>query len=167
MHDSGNWFWDGDLQDKNFWIYGKPGVGKSYWARSQLIEDIAHCNYKLFNKAQNKWWDGYISQRIVLIEDWDFGEDGKKSRALLGHLKIWGDKYTFNAEIKGGSLHINPGNFFLIVTSNHSIDECFDGCDAVDIAAIKRRFKEVEIFSREDIFLQTRLNEEILSKKNK
>lgn len=87
----------------------------------------------MFIKPINKWWDGYKNQEFVLIEDWD-----KTHRILAHHIKIWADRYRFTGEMKGSSRVIRPK--LIVITSNYSIEECFEG---PDIAAIKRRFIEV------------------------
>lgn len=109
----------------NFWIYGMPGTGKTTHVWSNYGES-------LFIKPINKWWDGYNEEATILLDDWDVTH-----RMLCYHLKIWGDKWPFTGEIKGGSRRIRPKR--IIVTSNYSIDECFD--NEQDVAAIKRRFK--------------------------
>ena len=56
---------------------------------------------------------------------------------MLGHyLKIWSDKYPFNAETKGGTIFIRPK--VIVVTSNFEIEELHDKPQIQD--AIKRRF---------------------------
>ena len=128
--------YDGILEEKNIWLWGEPGVGKSRWAASN--GDYS----EIFKKNYNKWWDGYnlLETKIVILEDYPAAPQGQ---ALAQHLKIWGDRYPFTAECKGSHLVVEPGRFFLIVTSNYPIDRCFDNPE--DAAAIHRRFREREV----------------------
>lgn len=106
---------------KCYWIFGKAGVGKSYWVRS---------NYpKAYPKAQNKWWDGYANEATIIIEDFDC--------EMLSHcLKIWADCYSFIGEVKGGS--VKPCYKRLFITSNYLPFELFK--DKMVCEAITRRF---------------------------
>ena len=58
-------------------------------------------------------------------------------------MKIWGDRYPFVGECKGSHQMIEPGRFFLIITSNYAIDDCFQTEE--DKEAIHRRFRELEM----------------------
>lgn len=120
--------YDEDLETKNLWIYGPPGTGKSrlIWAYAKE-HDLT-----IYVKLQNKWWDGYNGQNIVYIED-----AGENMKVLASHVKNWADRYPFTAEIKGTTRRINACDYYLIVTSNYSIEEIFNGTDA---EAIRRRF---------------------------
>lgn len=142
--------WNGNLMSKNWWICGPPRTGKSRWARSQSSGD------KIFLKACNKWWGGYVEGRhqVVMIED--FPNDAKYLAQLM---KIWADRYTFTAEVKGGTIFIDPGRWFLIVTSNYTIDESFETTDA---DAIRARFSQIYIENANDIFLHRRVDFNIL-----
>lgn len=107
------------------WLYGPPGTGKSHTARVEFPN--------AYIKSQNKWFDGYDPSYhdTVLLDDLDSFH--------LGHLlKIWADKYPFNAETKGGVLFIRPKK--IVVTSNYSIADLFRN-DSVLAAAIERRFE--------------------------
>lgn len=89
---------------KSFWLYGSPGIGKSFSIRSHFPN--------VYLKSQNRWWDGYVNERFVLLDDFDCSE--------LSHLlKIWSDSYLFNGEIKGGV--ITPSYEFFFVTSNYDL----------------------------------------------
>lgn len=55
---------------------------------------------------------------MVLLDDLDVGE-----RWMVHYLKIWSDKYSFNGEVKGGTVPLSYSLF--IVTSNYSIEELF------------------------------------------
>jgi hypothetical protein len=80
------------MPKKCIWIYGSTGIGKSRYIRD------THPN-QVYYKSQNKWWDGYTNEKIVLIDDFDMAGQ------CLGHLlKIWSDCYSFNAEVKGTTI---------------------------------------------------------------
>ena len=64
------------------------------------------------------------------------------------------------AECKGSSMVVEPGRFFLIVTSNFPIEACFENQE--DVRAIKRRFREREVTSPDDLILSSELNSNIL-----
>lgn len=130
-HIQKNTAWNGNLQSKNFWIYGPPATGKSRWANA--LSELP------FKKNLNKWWDGYDGHvhKVVIIEDFD----PASGKYLAQHLKIWADRYLFIGECKGTHQPIYPGSFILIVTSNYSIDACFENPE--DQAAIRRRFCQV------------------------
>ena len=128
-----NYIFEKELTTKNAWIYGPPGTGKS-----RLVREFAMArNFSMYHKLANKWWDGYRGEDIVLIEDLD----PDVSKKLVHHIKLWADRYAFRAEIKGGSVSIDP-KFYFIITSNHTIGECFEG---VDGEAISRRFEEWQL----------------------
>lgn len=111
----------------NYWYYGETGTGKSRRARDE--------NPGYYLKNINKWWDGYVDQPCVIIEEWS-------PSVVLGlqqKLKEWADHHPFSAEVKGGTTVLRPPK--IIVTSNYRIDECF--LDPAILQPLKRRFKIV------------------------
>lgn len=107
------------------WWVGPTGTGKS-----RTLWEMYPNHY---GKALNKWWDGYSGESVVAIE-----ELNPEAAKFLGHyIKIWGDRYPFSAEIKGGTLRkIRPKK--IIILSNYTIDECFPMSQDAD--PIRRRF---------------------------
>jgi len=111
------------LQKKCYWIYGKPGIGKSTWVRNHVPAD------KIFWKDSNRWWDFYNDQEAILIDDLSGPDMGKL-------LKTWTDNFTFYGETKGGV--IAPKFNTVYVTTNYLPHELWN--DRKLVEAIKRRF---------------------------
>ena len=61
----------------------------------------ARCSeLRVLPKLSNKWWDGYQSQKVVIMED----VDKETIKFLHHHLKIWSDRWGFIGETKGGAV---------------------------------------------------------------
>lgn len=118
-----NW---SDEQCPNIWMYGPPGSGKSSQFQGQP---------STYLKDDTKWWDNYDGEDTVLIE-----ELGPEHKHLLRFLKIWADRYPFNAEVKGGySGKIRPKR--IVVTSNYRPIDIWSNDDVLPLI---RRFQVVE-----------------------
>lgn len=79
----------------------------------------------------NKWWDGYQHEKNVVLEDID-----PDHKCLGHHLKIWGDRYGFIGEAKGGAL--SPAYDYFVVTSQYHPYDIWP--DNATRAAILRRY---------------------------
>lgn len=123
---------DGELE--HMWIWGSPGTGKTTW----VLDKYPDC----FMKDLSKWWDRYDSEDTVFIDEWS--PDVKLDREI----KIWADRTSFNAEVKGGGMSIRPKR--IIICSNYTIAECFSG---VQREAVERRFKQVfiDVLKKEEV----------------
>lgn len=119
------------------WIHGLPGSGKSHAVNE------AYPN--AYRKMANKWWDSYQNQPIVWLDD----VDPDSTSWIARYLKIWADKWSFMAEVKGSSRCIRPVKF--IVTSNYTIDQM--NFRTNDFEAITRRFREILKVQGQNIIL--------------
>lgn len=132
------------------WIYGQPGSGKSYAARTLYGDNV-------YLKQQNHWWQGYNGEPVVLIDDYD-----KCGACLSHHLKIWSDTYSFTAEIKGG--HCYPVYHTLIITSNYLPEQIWsstiDNDQSILVEAVRRRFIFYEMKNRVMTLMETRQEKE-------
>lgn len=125
---------------RGIWLYGPAGCGKSTWAKKLGLHLGGY-----YEKAQNKWWDGYEGEKVVVLDDLDTG-------TLLHYLKKWTDKFACKGEVKGSTVWLHHDWF--VVTSNFTIHEIVDMADKSDhmYEAVKRRFHFLTLPPDQDYF---------------
>lgn len=129
---------DGDMP--GIWIIGDAGTGKSATAREMSREHF-RCDDPYIKVANHIWWTNYRYQDTVIIDDLD-----PSCKSLSYEFKTWIDRYKVPVRIHGDMIDINPRN--IIVTSQYSIEECFDDLKVRD--AMLRRFPTVIRMTQED-----------------
>ena len=132
---------------ENWWVHGETGSGKSTQIRLWLEKQ----GIPYYVKTQSKWWDDYNNEEWVILEE--VSPDWKG----ISKLKVWGDRFPFPAEYKGGSNMINPKHIY--VTSNYSMEDCFpynmeQRRSNMDLAPMKRRFDEIKMNKKFDYATQ-------------
>lgn len=108
------------------WIYGPSRTGKSHFVNERFPE--------AYIKDASKWWCGYQGEDTVWLDD----VDPSQTSWIARFLKIWGDRYPFQAQSKGGSLLQRPKR--IIITSNYSLAAM--GFAIEDLVPIRERFVE-------------------------
>lgn len=87
-----------------YWLWGKTGTGKTRKAIEMSPDSF-------YMKGNHKWWDGYLQQKCIIVDDfdglWPF-------RDLLNFL----DRYPYQGQTKGGFVHINSP--IICVTCEHA-----------------------------------------------
>jgi len=111
-----------------FW--GPTGTGKTHRAWEEAGGEA------YIKSSSNKWWDGYMGQTKVIIDEFD-GQIG------ITHLLRWMDKYPCSVEVKGGTLPLMATEFW--VTSNKPLDQWYPEASSNQVEALKRRVKITHI----------------------
>uniref|UniRef100_A0AAU8H4P3 ATP-dependent helicase Rep n=1 Tax=CRESS DNA virus TaxID=3138951 RepID=A0AAU8H4P3_9VIRU len=125
---------------RGIWLCGPAGCGKSTWAKK--LGDYLGGWYE---KAQNKWWDGYEGEKVVILDDLD-------TETLLHYLKKWADKFPCKGEVKGATVWLHHDWF--VVTSNYHISEIVEKTGDAEhfYDAVTRRFNELNLSEGEQYF---------------
>lgn len=104
------------------WIWGAPGTGKSRYARTRWPD--------AYEKMDGKWFDQYVGEPVVLIDELHMDE----ARQQTTRLKKLLDHYDIRVEVKGYSVKIRPE--LVVITSQWHPEQIWL---PEDTAAIVRR----------------------------
>lgn len=114
-------------------IHGKLGAGKSHLAR----EHVEAPGVQFCNSQQNKWFDGYNREKVILFDDFDMS-----GTVLSQKLKLWADEHACTTEIKGSTVQLAHDE--LIITSQCTIEEIWPD-DSELQEALNRRFRKINL----------------------
>lgn len=129
-----------------FW--GQTGTGKTRMAFDCLGADL----YTVFD-AKAPWFDGYIGQEQVLIDECG------TNLMHFNMLKRVLDRYPMQVPVKGGSVWWKPRT--IVLTSNIPVEDWYPGIQSEDLAAIKRRMRIFE-FPKDAQLAKAWLNNELI-----
>lgn len=112
------------------WYHGTSNVGKT-----TLISKLYPGAY--LKRAQNKWFDGYNDEDVVVVDDLD-----KTHTYMAYELKKLADAFCYMVEVKNDSRYIRPKK--CVVTSQYTIEQIWFG-EPETIVALNRRFNVIEV----------------------
>lgn len=136
--------------------YGAPGSGKSRWARAKA-EAMGYD--RVYTKTpENTWWQDYKGEKCVILDD--LAPNHVKHQQW--EFKKWAEPYVFPVSVKGGGMIIRPEA--IIITSNYSLDVLLSQLSSVELAAVKRRYKQY-YFAEKEYTTWTSLDPSGLAKK--
>jgi len=113
-------------------LYGKTDIGKTYQAVNNYGAGDYHLQECPSHKDQRIWFNGYISQRKLILDD--FSGDFVQFRYLLRLL----DKYKLKVEYKGGFSWALWDT--VVITTNVHPSQWYTG---VDVSPLRRRISEI------------------------
>ncbi|ARV76501.1 putative rep protein [Garrulus glandarius associated circular virus 1] len=108
-------------------LWGDAGTGKSRWAYDNYPE--------LYSKPPGKWWDGYLGQKTILLDDF-YGYIPYTE--LLNVL----DRYPYHAEVKNGYVWAQWDT--VIITSNKPPNLWYKGIGLTP--ALQRRLNKISFY---------------------
>ncbi len=110
------------------WVYGPTGCGKT---------KFVHDNYSdVYVAMNNKWWDGYENQSVILIDD--LRAEDYPFNYLLRLL----DAYPLQLEIKGGSVQLR-NKMFIITCPETPVGLFGSSHSGEDIGQLTRRIDKI------------------------
>lgn len=125
-------------------LTGPPGCGKTRWAfeyATKFFNGLAYS--KTYSDGQASWWDGYVDQECIIIDDFEGTAPIEELLHLLG-----GYGHCRNWPIKGGFIRLGHVKTILF-TSNTLPREWYWGrrnFPATKIDALMRRITEQIVY---------------------
>jgi hypothetical protein len=103
----------GSKKTMGLWLWSTKGsTGKTTWAE--------HKYPNAYDKMDNKWWEGYDDEEVII---WDDPNQKTAGKHLMGYIKKWCNEKPVHVEVKGGSKVIRFKH--VIITANKSPEEFF------------------------------------------
>lgn len=118
-----------------FWFYGGTGTGKS----KKAYEDAELAGDVYVKDPGSMWWDGYLGQHSVVIDDY------RRDMCTFSSLLRLFDRYPLPVQVKGGYRQFKSKVIYVTTPKNPT--ETWDGRTEEDLAQLLRRITKVVHFS--------------------
>lgn len=115
-----------------YWWFGPTGTGKSRLA----FESFPNAYIKM---PTNKWWDGYVDQTEVILDDY------RPSMCPFHELLRLLDRYPMKVEFKGGSTELQATTF--VITTCERPEHLWQGKTTEQIDQLIRRITEIKMLN--------------------
>lgn len=114
-----------------YWWFGSTGTGKS----RRAFESYPDAYIKM---PTNKWWDGYVNQTVVILDDY------RPTMCPFHELLRLLDRYPMKVEFKGGSTELQATTF--VITTCERPELLWQGKTDEMIDQLLRRLTEITHF---------------------
>jgi hypothetical protein len=124
-----------DFKTEVYWFFGSSGSGKS-----RAIRDIVG-EHGYWKNPTNKWWDGYLDQHDVVIDDF------RAEHFPYSEFLRLCDRYPCQVEVKGNTIQFRPKRIFVSCPKSPT-DAFVDSGE--DIVQVTRRITNTMEFMADD-----------------
>ncbi|AGS36177.1 replication-associated protein [Circoviridae 2 LDMD-2013] len=126
------------------WYWGPTGTGKTRLA----CEESPDAYWK---SSAHQWYDGYDGLADIIIDDY------RCSFSTFNELLRLLDRYPYQAQVKGGTIHVNAKRIF--ITAPKDPRSMWQSRTEEDIAQLERRIEVVRYFGVDENIPEPVLNE--------